>query len=83
MLFEETKFLNVKGKNISVQDFPKKVRDEITTYDEIRRRLVALKNDAKVLEAALVGQNLIIMKMVNSNDGESPDNRKEEDVITD
>jgi len=61
---EKTKFLVINGKNISVDEFPKNIRQEIDFFDHIKEDLKRVEKEMKILALAATAQSSKISQII-------------------
>jgi hypothetical protein len=61
---EKTKFLVLNGKNVAIEDFPKKIRQEIDLFDDIKTDLRDAEKRVRILVLALTAQNSKVGQLI-------------------
>ena len=64
---ERTKFLVINGKNVSIDEFPKNIRQEVELFDDIKSDLKDIEKKAKVLVLALTAQTSKISQLMEQH----------------
>ncbi len=61
---EKTKVLIINGKSVSIDDFPKNIRQEVDLFDDIKAELREVEKNAKILVLALTAQNSKVAQLI-------------------